>query len=85
MSDPRIDAAIKLSGNNPGAASVLAQIIKCEADPNPFFNDLNTLGLTGPKIWVAYKYHCEADLGAFMAAVRAHDASMLATVERMMR
>lgn len=74
------DTLIQMSEGNPGAVSVLVQLIK--DDPMGFIDVLNLddMGMRGSQIWIAYKDHCKEDIGAFRKALRDRDPAMVATV-----
>ena len=68
-----------LSDGNPGAATVLAEILRngSEIDPDaahPFLNILHfdTLAIYGPHIWMLYKNVCSKNLATTMAILRAN-------------
>jgi len=80
LSDTPISAITKLCEGNPGALTVLANILKegGKIDPDagfgePFFIILNfdSYNIYGPRIWMLYKDVCEQKLDKTIAMVRA--------------
>jgi hypothetical protein len=81
-----MDIIMILSEGNPGAVSVLAQIIKeaPKIDPQDAFGGLGCLlaldthGIFGPRIWMLYKDVCNQDLTSMLAILRADQLGQLA-------
>ncbi len=79
LTDSPKDMIIKLSDGNPGAVSVLMQLLTRSAavDPDSAFGpftyllNLNAFGIYGPRIWMLYKDVCHEDIVSTMAVLRA--------------
>lgn len=79
LEDTTLDMVMKMSEGNPGAVSVIAQILKTGAliDPDDAFGGLGTIlhmdtwGIRGPKIWMLYKDVCGQDLVKTIGMTRA--------------
>lgn len=71
---------VTMAEGNPGALTVLMQLVK--DDPMGFMDVLNLddMDMRGPQIWIAYKDHCKGDIEAFRKAVRDRDPEMVKTV-----
>lgn len=86
MGDNVISAIAKLAEGNPGAARVLAELVKVgagDADPDnalgewsPLLN-ADTVGLRGPDFWVLYKDVFGHDAVKTYAALRASQLGLL--------
>ena len=79
LEDTMMDMVKKMSEGNPGAVSVVCQIIKTGGliDPDDAFGGLGTIlhmdtwGIRGPKIWMLYKDVCGQDLVKTIGMTRA--------------
>lgn len=79
LTDTLIGASVKLGEGNPGAISVIMQLIKNGSiiDPDAAFGELahllslDTFGIYGPRIWMLYKDVCGEDLVNTIAVLRA--------------
>lgn len=97
-SDTRIDiedtimsAVLKLAEGNPGAITVLAEIIKYGAcvDPDALFGqtslayslNLDSQHIYGSYIWVLYKNVCQENIVKFMAVLRAVQLGLISAEE----
>jgi hypothetical protein len=71
-----LTAITKISGRNPGALRVCAEMVKwgTEIDPNglPFGSllILDSLHIYGPRVWLLYKDICRENLVTTMACLR---------------
>lgn len=65
-----MDALVTMSKGNPGAATVLAELIK--SDEWGFIDvfHLDDAGLYGSNIWIAYKDICGQDIDRLRTAIR---------------
>lgn len=74
---------MKMSEGNPGALTVLMQIV--EKDPNlgllQILN-LDDMNVRGTQIWIGYKDHCGENIDLFIEKMKARDADMVATINR---
>lgn len=78
LTDTVMSMAIKMSDGNPGALTVVAQIIKSggEIDPDGFMGGagavlgLDTHRIYGSRIWMLYKDVCCGDLRVTLALLR---------------
>jgi hypothetical protein len=79
LHDTTQSALMKLSGGNPGALTVMLQILEHaeRIDPDRFGGaalvllHLDELGIHGPKIWMLYKDVCGESISRMMGALRA--------------
>jgi hypothetical protein len=79
LEDTTMDMIKKMSMGNPGAITVICQILKDGAliDPDDAFGGLGTIlhmdtwGIRGPKIWMLYKDVCGQDLVKTIGMTRA--------------
>lgn len=82
LGDSVQDIIFKMSEGNPGAITVLAQVLK-KSDSGIFqILSLDDMNIRGPQIWVAYKDHCGEDLDKFIAAIENRDQAMVDTINR---
>ena len=70
--DNSSDVIFKLAQGNPGAISVLLQLIKKLGEMKSiiFFLSLEELDLRGSKIWEIYKDHCKEDIDMFIDHIK---------------
>jgi hypothetical protein len=81
-----MDILMVMSDGNPGAATVLMQLLKdgSKIDPQDIFGGLGTImaldthGIYGPRIWMLYKDVCKEDLTSLIAVLRADQLGQLA-------
>ncbi len=78
LQDTGLSACMKMAEGNPGAISVLAQMIRVggDIDPDSFMGGmgallgLDTHGIYGSRIWMLYKDVCGQDLRIMLALLR---------------
>lgn len=83
--DNAITAITKMSDGNPGAATVLMQMLQKggEIDPDDFMGGLgsvlalDSLGIYGSNIWVLYKDICGQEVNKMVAVLRAHQLGFI--------
>ena len=77
LDDTLHDAIIKLAEGNPGALSVLSQLIKKANDPINLLLKLDGFQIRGWRIWVGYKDYCDGDISKFCEtlSIENHDTS----------
>lgn len=61
LSDTIVDATIKMADGNPGAVTVMAELLKMQ-DGFIALAHLDDAGIYGPNIWLAYKDVCGSDI-----------------------
>lgn len=78
LSDSTKDVVMKMAEGNPGAISVLTQLLNSD-DPAALMLllDLDDMNIRGSQIWVGYKDHCGEDLEKFTQAIRDRDRAMV--------
>lgn len=76
-----MDVCLLMSEGNPGALSVLAQLMKEE---NGLFIilDLDDMGIRGSQIWVAYKDGCDSSIEKLKAFCRDRTQSIVDIVNK---
>jgi hypothetical protein len=79
-----MDALVEMSEGNPGAATVLAQIMQRaeEIDPDIPMNIIpimmmDDMGIYGSRIWQFYKDFCKEDIPNLLAVLRARQHGFL--------
>lgn len=78
LSDSMMDIVMKMSEGNPGAVSVLAQLLKENGriDPDSALAEIGTIlhldtaGIYGSKIWMVYKDICGEDITSMIGLLR---------------
>lgn len=83
LSGSLMDVVIEMAEGNPGAATVLANLLNDTPDRVVFLNlilALDDMNIRGSQIWVAFKDFAEKDLKKLKASIRARDPAMLAKV-----
>ena len=79
-----LDMLLLMSEGNPGAATVLSQIMnKCDAGAMSVF-DLDDMNIRGAQIWVAFKYVCNEDLDMLCEKLKKRDPSMVEAINKEM-
>jgi hypothetical protein len=71
LKDSALELVKKLSLGHPGAIVLLTKIVGSCRDPYSLLLDMDDLGLTGPRIWEAYKEICGEDIEDLVGRVRA--------------
>jgi hypothetical protein len=71
------DNIVSLSDGNPGAVTVLTQIVQNDPDPREIFNTLDDMNIYGSRIWLGYKDYCGEDIGNFIDCVVAQEEDMV--------
>lgn len=77
-----LDAMMLMSEGNPGALTVMANILKQGGDSFTVFLDMDDMNIRGTQIWVGYKDHCGQDLEKFVKCCRDRDQAMVDTINR---
>jgi len=77
LMDTGMQLLLKMSEGNPGAATVLSDMMK--GGTNGFFAilGLDDMNIRGSQIWVGYKDHCGMDMDRFIQAIKNRDAAMV--------
>jgi len=78
------DWAMCMSEGNPGALSVLLQLMELDADGAGLMAilHLDDMNIRGSQIWIAYKDHCDQNIEVLAEKIRNRDKEMIATVNR---
>lgn len=71
----------KMSEGNPGAFSVLVEMLNREFGLFDILN-LDDMNIWGPMIWIGFKHHCGEDLEKFVECCKKRDPEMVATINR---
>lgn len=81
FSDSTQDVLVKMSEGNPGALTVLMELLKRD-DPGALMVllSLDDMNMRGSQIWVGYKDHSGSDIERFARCITDRDADMVATV-----
>ena len=81
MMTTQSEMAAIMSEGNPGALSVICQIL--QADPLEGFMtllNLDDMNIRGSQIWLGYKDHCREDIKLFIWCVKNRDRNMVETI-----
>lgn len=89
MEDTALEIAIKMSGGNPGAMTVLMELLLNNAaiDPDSMLGQfgsiftLDSLGIYESDIWILYKDICKQNITHTIAVLRAVQLGMLLSSE----
>ncbi len=76
LGDTFLHAITKMAEGNPGAATVLAEILRKEHDLATILH-LDDLQIRGWKIWYAFKDYCHQDLDKFISLVNERNKDMM--------
>lgn len=82
LTDSVFDMLVKMAEGNPGAVSVLSQMLqKSGAIAGPMrILDLDDMNIRGPQIWIGYKDHCKEDITLFIRKVFERDSQLVAAI-----
>ena len=81
LEDSAQSALIKMADGNPGAITVMIGLLKRADDGLLDLLHLDTVGLYGPDIWIAYKDICGEDLDALSDRLRSDSLSLSSDVK----
>jgi len=79
LSDTIKESIIKMSEGNPGAISVLAQLIP--KYPLVFLG-LDDMNIRGWQIWVGYKDFCKCDIVCFIQRIKERSEEMIFVINQ---
>lgn len=77
MSENIKELMVKLSKGNPGALNVLVQIVQNTELSIVYLVALDTLDITGSRIWMLYKDVCWEDLSKMIVVLQAYALDIL--------
>lgn len=78
---PPIVIMTKMAEGNPGAATVLGEIMKARPDTwRVYVGHLDDMNIRGSQIWIAYKDYCGRDIEKFFLKIGTRDADMIAMI-----
>jgi hypothetical protein len=78
-----VDMAVKMSEGNPGALSVLIQLMEMGMDGFMVIMHLDDMNIRGSQIWVGYKDFCGEDIEKFKETVEARSPEMVEVINQM--
>jgi hypothetical protein len=81
LRDSVMELMFKMSEGNPGAMSVLMQILQNSEDVLTIL-DLDDMNIRGSQIWVGFKDYCGEDIDKFIAAARKRDEKMIEVINK---
>ena len=74
------DLAILMCEGNPGALSVIMQLIQSE-NTIALLN-LDDMNIRGTQIWIGYKDYCGEDINKFVGCLNSRDPKMVARINK---
>lgn len=74
------DIVITMAEGNPGALSVLMQLIQHPKANTLDILNFDDMNMRGPQIWIAYKDHCGEDMALLVELIRKRDLALISTV-----
>lgn len=91
LSDSIIDALTEMSEGNPGALTVLAELMKRTGDIDPdillgglhYVLMLDDLEIYGPHVWMLFKYVCGHKIEGVITLMRAHQLGLISKMKMM--
>ena len=78
--DSFYEMVTKLSEGNPGAMTVITQMISKNPASIVQLLSLDDMNIRGSQIWVAYKDYCGESIDLFLDAVKKRDETMIEAV-----
>lgn len=82
-SDNIKDNIVSMSDGNPGAITVLTQIVNTDPDPRELFKTLDEMNIYGPRVWLGYKDYCSEDVDKFINCIVEQDEEMVDLINDM--
>lgn len=78
MNSTHIELGVTIAQGNPGAMSVIAMAAEQLSNEHltNFMLDMKAIGLTGPKLWMAYKDHCLQSIEKLIKRVALQDKTL---------
>ena len=67
-----MEKLVELASGNPGAITVIKQLLRCGIDGCICINTLQTLNIKGPMIWMLYKDVCRQNLDKVISVLSAY-------------
>jgi len=81
IADSIMDVLVKMAEGNPGAVTVMTQILKTRQEDGPaIISALNDMNIRGSQIWVGFKDHCNSNIDRFIKAINERDPTMVNTI-----
>lgn len=73
-----MEAVINLSCNNPGAVTVMMELIKENEDLSTHrMLMLDDMNLAGSSLWIAYKDYCKQDINKLIGKIKERNGEMV--------
>lgn len=76
------DVLIQMSESNPGAISVMVQLLKKDENNFMFILSLDDMNIRGEQIWVGYKDYCKENIDTFIEAIKTRDKKMVDVINK---
>ena len=80
LKDSIMDILILMSEGNPGAATVLAQLMQDRDMGLIAIMHLDDMNIRGTQIWIGYKEYCKENIENFKEAIFRRDPIMIAKI-----
>ena len=78
-----LDLTIRMSKGNPGACTVLGEILKNQGDTGfLLLAQLDDMGVYGSDIWIGYKDICGENIGTFIDKIRHDRRALKAAIDK---
>ena len=83
LSMKTIDVLMIMSESNPGAISVMSQILEKEPVKGIYILlSLDDMNIRGSQIWIGYKDHCKENIETFIKKIDDRDSEMVTTINK---
>jgi len=83
LQDTVLEAVVKMSEGNPGAATVCAQLLHRDLGEGMILLcHMDDMGMRGSAIWVGWKDYAQFDMEKFVTAIREKSVDMIAVIRR---
>lgn len=73
------DMVLMMCEGNPGALSVIMEILKDEAGVL-WLCHLDDMNIRGSQVWIGFKYYCGQDMKRFVECIKTRDEGMIAKI-----
>lgn len=77
------DVLMKMAEGNPGAITVMMNIMKIAGQDGVFYLlHLDDMNIRGTQIWIGYKDYCGEDINKFIECIKGRDKKMVDCINK---
>jgi len=82
LNDSVMETIIIMSEGNPGAITVLVQLLEDKEKGLFYILRLDDMNIRGTQIWIGYKDYCKQDIENFKTAILKRDPLMIEAINK---